>query len=225
MTITSTTSFNLDLADLIEEAYERCGVEVRTGHQVQTARRSLNLLLIEWQNRGVNLWTIDQQQVPLQQGVDMYTIPADTVDILDTVVRRTSGGQPVDQVLTRMALPEYAQISNKQTVGTPLRIYVDRQTLQPQVTLWPVPDKDDLVLVYWRMRRIKDAGTGANTQDVPYRFLPCLVAGLAFYLSMKVPEALPRAEGLKLVYDEQWMMAAQEDRDRASFFIAPSRYS
>lgn len=224
MAVTSTATFNLDLADLIEEAYERCGVEVRTGYQVQTARRSLSLLLIEWQNRGINLWTIDQQQVPLQQGVDMYTIPPDTVDILDTVVRRNTGGQQVDQVLTRMALPEYSQISTKLSDGLPLRIYVDRQAVQPRVALWPVPDKDDMILVYWRMRRIKDVGTGANTQDIPYRFLPCMVAGLAYHLAVKATADLARIEGLKALYEEQWMFAAQEDRDRSSFFVAPAAY-
>lgn len=224
MTTSGTTDFTLDLADLVDEAYERAGVEMRTGFQLSTARRSLNLLLIEWQNRGINLWTMDQQTIDLVAGAASYSLPASTVDILDHVVRTGSGETQRDVPLVRISQPDYSVLPNKALVGEPRQIYVVRG-LVPSVTLWPVPDDaQTYTLVYWRMRRLEDAGDGATTQDVPFRFLPCLTAGLAYYLAVKTPAAFDRIPMLKSDYEEQWRLAAGEDRERATLRVIPGGY-
>jgi hypothetical protein len=240
MTTTGTTSFNLDLNNLVEEAFERCGLELRTGYDMRTARRSLNLLTIEWANRGINLWTIEQGQIAMVQGQIIYDLPVDTIDLLDHVIRTQTGVNQTDINISRISVDTYSTIPNKNAQGRPIQVWINRQSgatvpdgllppgtvvQNPQINVWPAPDQDNFyTFVYWRLRRIQDAGNGINTQDIPFRFLPCLVAGLAYYLSMKLPEALPRVEMLKMSYEEQWALASSEDREKASLRIAPRQY-
>jgi hypothetical protein len=222
MTTSGTASFNLDLNSLVEEAFERCGAELRTGYDLRTARRSLNLLTIEWANRGINLWTIEQGQVVLTQGTITYPLPTDTIDLLDHVIRTQTGQAQSDINITRISVDTYSTIPNKNAQGRPIQVWIDRQAEVPTINVWPVPDQDNYyTFVYWRLRRIQDAGNGMTTQDIPFRMLPCLVAGLAYYLAMKLPDALPRIEMLKMAYEEQWALASSEDREKASLRIAP----
>lgn len=230
-TVSGTSTFNLDLNNLIEESFERCGSELRTGYDLRTARRSLNLMTIEWANRGINLWTIEQGTIPLVQGQIVYDLPADTIDLLDQVVRTGTGQNQTDINITRISESTYITIPNKNARGRPIQIWINRQSGAaypsgvkfPQVNVWPSPDQSDFyTLFYYRLRRIQDAGEGGtHMQDIPFRFLPCMVAGLAYYLSMKIPEALNRTQGLKAVYDEQFQLAADEDREKASLRLAP----
>jgi hypothetical protein len=230
VTTSGTSAFNLDLNDIIEEAFERCGVEVRTGYEHRTARRSLNLLTIEWANRGINLWTIEQGSIPLVQGQIVYTLPVDTIDLLDQVVRTQTGVNQTDINISRISVSTYATIPNKNTQGRPIQVWIDRQSgateptgvAAPEIYVWPTPDQSNFyTFIYWRLRRIQDAGTGTSTQDIPFRMLTCLVAGLAYYLSLKVPEAANRIEMLKMAYEEQWLLASSEDREKASLRLAP----
>lgn len=299
MTTTGTTIFDLDLANLMEEAFERAGGEIRSGYNVRTARRSLNLLTIEWANRGINLWTIEQGQIPLVQGQISYPYPADTIDLLDQVVRTQSGIGQTDINITRISMSTYATIPNKNAQGRPIQVWINRQsgtvvasahtldggigagdttitlnsapttfpqvgyvnigseTIQytgisgvtltgcirgqnnttavshstgaavslvnlPCINVWPSPNQDDFyTFVYWRLKRIEDAGNGRNNQDIPFRLLPCLVAGLAYYIAMKIPEGQGRVDRLKLDYEEQWLLASSEDREKAALRIAP----
>jgi hypothetical protein len=230
MTTTNTTTFNLDLNNLVEEAFERCGSELRTGYDMRTARRSLNLLTIEWANRGINLWTVDQGTIALTQGTISYNLPVDTIDLLDHVVRTGTGQNQSDINITRISSSTYSTIPNKNAQGRPIQVWVDRQSgatepsgvAYPTINVWPAPDQTNYyTFVYWRLRRIQDAGNGVNTQDIPFRFLPCMVAGLAYYLSLKIPEAMNRIEMLKMAYEEQWNLASTEDRDKASLRLAP----
>jgi hypothetical protein len=233
MTTTGTTSFNLDLNALVEEAFERCGAELRTGYDLRTARRSLNLLTMEWANRGINLWTIDEGTIPLVQGVAQYGLPVDTVDILDHVVRTgTSQGQ-TDITISRISVDTYSTIPNKNAQGRPIQLWYNRLGGQddptgvqyPTINVWPVPEQSDFyTLVVWRLRRIQDAGDGVNTQDIPFRFIPCMVAGLAYHLSKKIPGALERTQLLKADYEELWLQAADEDREKAPLRLAPRQY-
>lgn len=233
MTTTGTTSFNLDLNSLVEEAFERCGAELRTGYDLRTARRSLNLLTMEWANRGINLWTIDEGTIPLVQGIAQYGLPVDTVDILDHVVRTgTSQGQ-TDINISRISVDTYSTIPNKNAQGRPIQLWYNRLGGQtdptgvqyPTINVWPVPDQSNFyTLVVWRLRRIQDTGDGVSTQDIPYRFLPCLVAGLAYHLSKKIPGALERTQLLKADYEELWLQASDEDREKAPLRIAPRQY-
>lgn len=299
MTTTGTTSFNLDLANLMEEAFERAGGEIRSGYDVRTARRSLNLLTIEWANRGINLWTIEQGQIPMNQGQIAYPYPADTIDLLDQVVRTQTGIDQTDINISRISVSTYATIPNKNAQGRPIQVWINRQsgtvsasgltlsggllagvttvtltaapekfpeigfinvgseTIQytgisgntltgcyrgqngttdafhaggtpvylnnlPCVNVWPSPNQDNFyTFVYWRLKRIDDAGNGRAEQDIPFRMLPCLVAGLAYYISMKIPEGVNRVDRLKLDYEEQWLLASAEDREKAALRLAP----
>jgi len=221
MATTGTTNFNLDLNQLVEEAFERCGAELRTGYDLRTARRSLNLLTIEWANRGINLWTVEQGAIALVQGTATYNLPADTIDLLDFVVRTGTGSSQQDISISRIAVPTYATIPNKNAQGRPIQVYVDRQAEIPTITVWPVPNNETYTFQYWKLKRIDDAGTGVNTQEIPFRFLPCMVAGLAFYLSLKIPGAGERTQFLKQEYEEQWTLASTEDREKADFRITP----
>lgn len=301
MTTSGTTTFNLDLNNLVEEAFERCGSELRSGYDLRTARRSLNLLMLEWANRGLNLWTLDQGQIALTTGQGLYPLPADTVDLLDTVIRQYPGGNnQVDINITRIAEPTYITIPNKLTTGRPVQLWVNRQsgteytttaTLDggisasattitvsgasqlpssgfikigsetisyanitgdalencargqngttaaahltgaaitrqnlPCVYIWPTPNAPDAqyTLIYYRMKRMQDAGEGgAFNQEIPFRFLPCLVAGLAYYLAQKLPEGGERLGMLKQEYEQQWQLAADEDRDKAPVRFVP----
>lgn len=303
MTTTGTTAFNLDVNDLIEEAFERCGAELRTGYDFKTARRSLNLLTIEWANRGINLWTVEQGQIPMVTGQAMYPLPADTIDLMDMVIRTSNGSQSnqTDINISRIPEPTYMSLPNKLAQGRPVQVYVNRQsgttnaissatlvgnvsstdtsftvstvadlpssgflvigeeiisypniignvltnvargqnnttatahvtgatltkTYPPNISVWPTPNApgDQYTFVYYRLRRMQDAGTGVSDQDVPFRFIPCMVAGLAAQLSMKIPGVDPnRAVMLKADYEQQFQMAADEDRDKAPVRFVP----
>lgn len=300
MTTTGTTSFNLDLANLMEEAFERAGGEIRSGYDVRTARRSLNLLTIEWANRGINLWTIEQGQIQLNQGQIAYNYPIDTIDLLDQVVRTQTGIDQTDINISRISVSTYATIPNKNAQGRPIQVWINRQsgtvaatdltlttgginasqttitlsgvpttlpqigyinldseTIQysgisgntltgcirgqnnttaashiaatkvylnnlPCINVWPTPNQDNFyTFVYWRLKRLNDAGNGRAEQDIPFRLMPCLVAGLAYYIAMKIPEGQARLDRLKLDYEEQWLLSSSEDREKAALRIAP----
>jgi hypothetical protein len=305
MPTSGTTGFNLDLSNLIEESFERCGSELRTGYDLRTARRSLNLLTIEWANRGINLWTMEQGSFPLVTGQAIYPVPVDTIQILDSVVRQQAASlNQIDINISNISEPTYSSIPNKLTQGRPIQYWFNRQsgndnpttitltqdinatdttitlssvsglaaagfikinnetisypnvdvttnqllncargqngttatghgvigtppiTVQnlPCVNIWPTPNPpgDQYTFVYWRLRRMQDAGNGSTVQDIPFRMIPCMVAGLAYHLSMKLPGVDPnRIMMLKADYEEQWMMASSEDRETAPLRIVP----
>jgi len=299
MSTSGTTAFDMQFQEIAEEAYERCGVEMRTGYQLRTARRSLNLLTIEWANRGINLWTIEQGEIPLNTGQVSYTLPLDTIDLLDHVVRTGTGTNQIDINITRISETTYSQIPNKLAQGRPIQVWINRQsgntnkiptttlaqtitatstevtlastanvasagyikidneiigytnvdgnvlqncvraqsnttaaahtaaasvyvTYIPNINLWPTANAGGgYTFVYWRMRRLQDAGNGVQTQDMPFRLIPALTAGLTYQLALKIPEALPRIAMLKGMYDEQWNLASSEDREKASLRLAP----
>ena len=223
MATSGTTAFDMDFTEIAEEAWERAGRELRSGYDLRTARRSMNLMTIEWQNRGINLWTIDEGVVPLVKGTSEYTLPADTIDLLEQVIRTNSGVEATQQDLTinRISVSTYASIPNKLTQGRPIQVWIERLRDAPTINVWPVPDSGDYIFKYYRMRRIQDAGSGVQTADMNFRFLPCLVAGLAYYISMKVPELMARMPMLKEAYEEQFALAAGEDRDKTSARFVP----
>jgi len=300
MAISGTTSFNLDLTELVEEAFERTGSELRTGYDLRTARRSLNLLFADWSNRGINMWTFEQGTINLVPGQNTYPLPTDTVDLLEHVIRTGAGSVSTqsDLTITRISVSTYATIPNKLQQARPIQVWIQRLDGQtsavgttlsatitstdttltvasavnlpatgfiligsetigygyisgntlyncvrgqnnttaashtsgdsvyvqnlPAITVWPTPDNSQTYqFVYWRMRRIDDAGGGVNTMDVPFRFLPCLVAGLAYYLALKVPNGAQRLDILKSQYDEAWQLASTEDREKASDRFVP----
>ena len=310
MTTSGTAAFNLDLNEMVEEAFERAGSELRTGYDLRTARRSLNLLFADWANRGVNMWTFEQNTITLVPGQPTYALPDDTVDLLDHVIRTNANqaSSQSDLTITRISVSTYATIPNKLTQGRPIQVWVQRlsgsESLLPgtlqanisaslttipvtslvgiptagfirigseliafnetqpaangnpayllncargqgdtaavghsaldpmylvqkqSITVWPTPDAGTTYqFVYWRMRRIQDAGNGGTkTMDVPFRFVPCLAAGLAYYIALKVPEGLARLDILKAQYDEAWATAAAEDQDRAAVRFVPRQY-
>ena len=228
MATSGTATFNLDLAEIVDECFERCGSEARSGYDLRTARRSLNLLLTDWANRGVNLWTLEQGSQVLTPGTNTYTLPADTVDLLEHVIRTGAGNvsTQVDLTITRISVSTYSSIPNKLQQARPIQIWINRQAPAPQFTVWPTPDNSQTyTLVYWRLRRIQDAGAGGTyTQDIPFRFLNALVAGLAYYLSMKIPGAMERMQVLKQQYDEAWELASTEDRDRSAVRFIPRQF-
>ena len=302
MTTSGLTSFTLDLNDLIEEAYERAGIEVRTGYEFRTARRSLNLLNIEWANRGINLWTIEQGQIVMNTGQITYPIPTNTIDLLDHVVRTGSDTTQIDINITRVSESTYSTYPNKNALGRPIQVWVNRQNGQsytttnylsttitstdttitlsstnglpatgfitiesetilyqnvsgnqllncfrgqngttavghtasasqyvtinylPSINVWPSPNApgNQYTFVYWRLRRMQDAGNGTTDQDIPFRLIPCLVAGLAYYLSVKRPDIAPdRIAMLKADYEQQWELASTEDREKAANRYVP----
>jgi hypothetical protein len=297
---TGTTSFNLDLNSLVEDAFERCGQELRTGYDLRTARRSLNIMTIEWANRGLNLWTLEPGQINLNQGQIMYALPADTIDLLDMVTRTGTGQNQQDININRISESTYITIPNKNASGRPIQVWINRQSAQenattiltaealdatettitlsttaglaqfgfikvdnetiqyggisgndltgcirgvnnttaathitasrvyvqnlPTINVWPAPDQGDFYqFVYYRLRRLQDAGDGGTyVQDIPFRFIPCMVAGLAYYLSNKLPMVDPnRIQMLKADYEQQFELAAQEDREKASVRFVP----
>ena len=223
MTTSGTTAFNMDFTEIAEEAWERAGREMRSGYDLRTARRSMNLMTIEWQNRGINMWTIDSGTINLVKGTSQYTLPADTIDLMEHQIRTNSGNSSTqsDLTISRISVSTYASIPNKLSEGRPIQLYVERLRDAPKVNVWPVPDNDNYVLYYWRMRRIEDAGSGVQTADMNFGFFPCLVAGLAYHISMKVPELVDRVPMLKAVYDEQFEMAAGEDREKTAARFVP----
>jgi hypothetical protein len=222
MATSGTTAFAPDIGEICEEAYERAGLEMRSGYDLATARRSLNLLMMEWANKGINLWTVDSGTVSLTADTATYSLPTDTVDLIEYLIRTGSGSTQTDYAISRISVSTYANIPNKNANGRPNEVYVDRQAVTPTITVWPVPSDATYTFFYYRLRRMEDAGSPAtNTMDVPFRFVPALIAGLAFHLAMKNPEALQRAAPLKLIYDEQFQLAADEDRERASWRPTP----
>lgn len=224
MATSGTATWTPDLTDIVDEAFARCGAEPRNGWDFRTARNSLSLLFIEWANRGLNLWTFQQATIPMVAGTATYDLPEDTVDIIEHSVRTGTGYNQTDLTMTRINVSMYNHIPNKTTQGRPLQVFVERHIV-PRVTVWPVPDATQpYTLVYWRMRRIEDAGDGGNTQDIPYRFADALIAGLAYKLSTKLPGGLDRVPLLKAQYDEAFDLAAGEDRDRASVSFTPRLY-
>jgi hypothetical protein len=223
MTTSGTTAFDMDFTEIAEEAWERAGREMRSGYDLRTARRSMNLMTIEWQNRGINMWTIDEGTLALTEGTSEYTLPADTIDLLEQQIRTGSGNVATqsDLTISRISVSTYASIPNKLTQGRPIQVYIERLRDAPKINVWPVPDNNDYVFYYWRMRRIEDAGSGIQTSDMNFRFFPCLVAGLAYYIAMKIPELMARVPMLKEAYEEQFALAAGEDREKASLRLVP----
>lgn len=221
MTTSGTTSFSPAINEIIEEAYERAGFEIRSGYELKTAVRSLNFLLMEWANRGLNLWAIDQQTTTLTAGSSTLTLPADTIDTIEHEIRLTTGsGGQTDLYVEKINVSQWAQIPNKLSPGRPVQCYVQRLSDAPVINFWPQPDQA-YTFTYWRLRRLQDAGSQINTPDVPWRFIPALVAGLAYYVAVKKSNDIQRVQGLKLMYDEAWQLASDEDRDRSSFMFTP----
>lgn len=214
MATSDSRDFELDVADYVEEAFERCGLEVRTGYDLKSAKRSLNLMLAEWANRGLNQWTIKQKTQTLTSGTSAYTLGTDVIDVLSVVVRRSS----TDFTMSRISRDTYLNIPTKSTTGRPNQFFLDRQ-ITPNLKLWPTPDNSTDVLYYDALVRMDDADTYTNTLDMPFRFYPCLAAGLAYYIAMK--RAPNRLQVLKAVYEEEFERAMAEDRDRASFNVVP----
>ena len=217
MATSGTTTFDLSIDDLVEEAFERCGIRATEGYHLSSARRSLNLLFLDWANRGLNLWTIEQATQALVAGDASVTVGTDTVNVLSAVIRQTINGQQQDISIDRISRPDYLNLPDKTTQARPAQFYVERSNT-PTVYLYPAADQS-YTLVYYRIRRIEDAGSYTNTSDVNFRFLPCLASGLAYMISLKyAPE---RTGGLKQIYEEDFKRAADEDRDTASFYATP----
>tara|TARA_B100001057_G_C22802296_1_gene931992 strand:- start:1139 stop:1807 length:669 start_codon:yes stop_codon:yes gene_type:complete len=214
MTTSSSTNFELDVAEYIEEAFERCGLELRTGYDLQTAKRSMNIMLAEWANRGLNQWTIEQRTQALTVNDSDYSLGTDVIDILSAVVRRST----TDFSMSRISRDTYLAIPNKSTTGRPTQFFLDRQ-ITPNLKIWPTPENSTDVIIYDALTRMQDADAVTNTIEIPFRFYPCLTAGLAYYISMK--KAPDRIQLLKTVYEEEFERAMGEDRDRSSFTVTP----
>ena len=218
MATSGSTDFELAVDDYIEEAFERCGLEIRTGYDLRTAKRSLNLMFADWANRGLNRWTITQTSITLSQGTTEYTLDADTIDILSAVIRENAGSSnQLDVTVNRIGRDTYSNLSSKLSQGKPTQYYVDRQ-ITPKFRVFPTPNAT-YTLVVDRLTRIEDADSATDTVDVPFRFYPCLAAGLAYYLAIK--KAPDRIQILKAIYDEEFDRAATEDRDRTSLKLLP----
>jgi hypothetical protein len=218
----------MEFTEIAEEAWERAGREMRSGYDLRTARRSMNLLTIEWANRGINMWTIEEGYINLVQGQAEYDLPDDTIDLLEHVVRTGEGNYSTQQDITisRISVSTYASIPNKQTQGRPIQLKVERLRDAPRVVIWPVPNQGTelnpyYLLVYWRLRRIEDAGSGIQTPDMNFRFLPALVSGLAYYIAQKDPDLMPRLPMLQAEYERQYDLAGQEDREKAPIRFVP----
>jgi len=214
MTTSGSKDFELDVAEYVEEAFERCGLEVRTGYDMKTAKRSLNLLLADWANRGLNQWTIKQRTVTLVVGDGDYDLGNDVIDVLSVICRRSG----TDYSMERLSRDDYINIPNKTSQGRPNQFFLDRQ-VTPNLKIWPVPDDASDVVIYDALTRVDDADDFTNTMDMPFRFYPCLAAGLAYYIALK--RAPNRVQMLKAVYEEEFERAATEDRDRSSFNVVP----
>jgi hypothetical protein len=225
MATSGLSNFNLDLTEIVEEAFERVGSEMRTGYDLRTARRSMNLMFADWANRGLNMFTYEQGSIVLVPGQATYNLPEDTVDLLEHVIRTGAGSASTqaDLTITRISISTYATIPNKLQQARPIQVWIERLNT-PRFTVWPVPDNTQTyTFVYWRLRRIQNAGNGVNTMDMPFRFLPCMVAGLAYYLALKVPNGTERLQVLKQQYDEAWDLASSEDREKAAVRFVPRR--
>ena len=214
MATSNSRDFDLDVAEIIEEEYERCGLEVRTGYDARTARRSMNLMFADWANRGVNLWTVRQATTTLTSGQATVTLGADVVDLLEVVLRRSN----TDFTVSKISRSNYLSQPSKTTEGRPSQYFFNRQ-ISPEITLWPTPENSTDQLVYYYVRRIEDADTLVNTMELPFRFLPCAAAGMAYYIALK--KAPERVQLLKTLYEEEFQRAADEDEDRVSLKLQP----
>lgn len=231
MTTSGTSTFDLQITDLFEEAYERAGSEMRSGYDFRTARHSFNLLTSEWANRGINLWTVESGSIPLVANTATYNLPVDTIDLIEHVIRQNPGNASTqtDINISRISVSTYSTIPNKLSTGRPIQVYINRQSgattptgvQYPTITVWPVPPDGSYTFVYWRLRRLQDAGNGDGTADIPTRFLPALTAGLAYQIAMKIPEAAPRVQMLQAEYERQWQLASEEDREKAPVRFVP----
>jgi hypothetical protein len=220
MTTSGTSTFNLDIMDIMEEAYEMVGVEMRNGYDARTAKRSIDLLLHEWANRGVNLWTLEEIALPVTANTPTITLPADTVDVLDASWRTGTGIGQTDRQMTRISVMEWSSMANKNMVSPPTEYFINRLAAAPVMHIWPIPVVDG-TLVYWKMRLVQDTGNYENTIDIPSRFLPALTSGLAFYLAIKTPAASERLPILQQEYERQFQYAYETDRERASLWLTP----
>ena len=223
MATSGTTAFNMDLTEIVEEAFERAGGELRTGYDLRTASRSMNLMFSNWANRGLNMFTYEQGSINLVAGTATYNLPTDTVDLLEHVIRTGAGSSSTqaDLTITRISVSTYATIPNKLAQGRPIQVWIERLDT-PRITVYPIPDNSQpYVFVYWRLRRMQDAGTGVNTMDMPFRFYEAMTAGLAYHLALKIPDGLSRLQVLKAQYDEAWDLASSEDREKAAVRFVP----
>jgi hypothetical protein len=219
MALSGSTNFEPNVAEFVEEAFERCGLELRTGYDLKTARRSINLMLAEWANRGLNQWTIEQATQTVTEGTTDYSLNANIIDILDVVLRRTINQTQTDISMNRVSRSEYINIPNKTTKARPSQFFLDKLST-PTLKIWPAPENSTDILVFNKIVRMDDADKGTNTMDMPFRFFPCFAAGLAYYISLK--RAPERTAQLKALYEEEFRRAADQDEDRASFNIRPS---
>lgn len=218
MALSGSTNFEPNVTEFIEEAFERCGIELRTGYDLRTAKRSINIMLAEWANRGLNQWTIEQTTQTVTEGTNSYNLNSNVIDILDMVVRRTTNSVNTDTNMSRISRSEYLNIPNKNTKARPNQFFFDKQTT-PAIKVYPTPENSTDVLVFNKLVRMDDADTAINTMDLPFRFYPCFAAGLAYYISIK--RAPQRTAELKAIYEEEFRRAADQDEDRASFRIRP----
>jgi|TARA_R100001443_G_scaffold104052_1_gene112583 hypothetical protein len=219
MALSSSTDFEPNVAEFVEEAFERCGLELRTGYDLKTARRSINLMLAEWANRGLNQWTIEQATQTVTEGTTDYSLNSNVIDILDVVLRRTINQTQTDISMNRISRSEYINIPNKTTKARPSQFFLDKLST-PALKIWPAPENSTDILVFNKIVRMDDADKPTNTMDMPFRFFPCFAAGLAYYISLK--RAPERTAQLKAIYEEEFRRAADQDEDRASFNIRPS---
>ena len=219
MALSGSTNFEPNVTEFIEEAFERCGIELRTGYDLKTAKRSINIMLAEWANRGLNQWTIEQTTQTVTEGTNSYSLNSNVIDILDMVVRRTTNSVNTDTNMSRISRSEYLNIPNKDTKARPNQFFFDKQTT-PAIKIYPTPENSTDILVFNKLVRMDDADTATNTMDLPFRFYPCFAAGLAYYISIK--RAPQRTAELKAIYEEEFRRAADQDEDRASFRIRPN---
>ena len=219
MALSGSTNFEPNVTEFVEEAYERCGLELRTGYDLKTAKRSINIMLAEWANRGLNQWTIEQGTQTVTEGTVSYNLDTNVIDILDMVVRRTTNSVDTDTNITRISRSEYINIPTKSQKGRPTQFFLDKLTT-PAIKIWPAPENSTDILVFNKIVRMDDADKATNTMDMPFRFFPCFAAGLAYYISLK--RAPERTAQLKALYEEEFRRAADQDEDRASFNIKPS---
>ena len=221
MTVSGSKNFELNVTEYIEEAYERCGLELRTGYDLQTAKRSMNLLFADWANRGLNQWTVAETITTLTKGVNFISPGSDTIDVLDAVLRRTTNGKTSDMSMNMISRAEFLNIPSKETQARPNQYFLDKQ-INPKLYLWPTPDNSTDQIVFNRLVRIDDADTPTDTVEMPFRFYPCLAAGLAYYIALKAPD---RMQMLKAAYEDDMRRAIDQDESRASFRVAPDMRS
>ena len=229
MATSTTFNFTLDIGDIIEEAYERAGLELRSGYDYKTARRSLDLLMLEWQNRGLNLWTVKNASQTLTAGTSSYDLTAEKIEIIEASIRTDAGDSDNQSDLTmeRISVVQYSHLTNKLTEGRPLQYYVGRSPDNITINLWPVPDaQETYVFSYYYLERIEDSGKPAsNNMDVPDRYLPCLVSGLAYNIALKRPESAQYVPALKEIYEEQWNLVSDAFREKAALYVTPGGYN